>query len=98
MKRTRIMGLCLVAACAVFAFAATSAFATENLPHFGKCAKKTGGKYKNAGCTKLAKTVEEEKFEWTTLGAAEVKFSSKKQEGSGPAVLEGVSGSEISCT
>jgi len=37
MKRTRIMGLCLVAVCAVFAFAATSAFRDHNLPHFGKC-------------------------------------------------------------
>src|SRR2546423_6475118 len=97
MKRTRIMGLCLVAACAVFAFAATSAFAVENLPHYGKCAAKAGGKYKNGGCTKLAKTAEEQKFEWTPL-ATTVKFESKKLTGSGPAVLEGVSGSEISCT
>jgi len=96
MKRTRIMGLCLVAVCAVFAFAATSAFAVENLPHYGKCAKKTGGKYKNAGCTKLAKSLEEEKFEWTTLGTT-VPITSAKLTGSGPAVLEGVSGSEISC-
>jgi len=97
MKRTRIMGLCLVAVCSVFAFTATSAFATENLPHLGKCAKVGvgNGKYKNAGCTKLGG---EEKFEWTTLGTQQVKFESKKQEGSGPAVLEGVSGSEISCT
>jgi len=98
MKRTRIMGLCLVAVCAVFAFSATSAFATENLPHYGKCAKKTGGKYKNGGCTKLATTVESEKFEWTTLGATTVKFTSKKKAETGPAVLESVTGSEISCT
>jgi hypothetical protein len=98
MKRTRIMGLCLVAVCAVFAFSATSAFATENLPHFGKCAKKAGGLYKNGGCTKLAKeAVEEHKFEWTTLGATLVKFTSKKLSTSGKAVLEGSSGSEITC-
>jgi len=98
MKRTRIMGLCLVAVCAVFAFGATSAFALENLPHYGKCAKKAGGKYKNGGCTKLAKSAEEEKFEWTTLGATTVKFTSKKKAETGPAVLEASSGNEISCT
>lgn len=90
------MGLCLVAVCAVFAFSATSAFA-ENLPHFGKCAKKAGGKYKNGGCTKLAKSAEEEKFEWTPLGAATVKFTSSKLAGSGAAVLEGVSKKEVTC-
>jgi hypothetical protein len=98
MKRTRIMGLCLVAVCAVFAFAATTgAFATENLPHYGKCTAKAGGKYLNSGCTKLAKTAEKEKFEWEPLTTA-VKFTSAKKKETGPAVLEGVSGSEISCT
>jgi len=96
MKRTRIMGLCLVAVCAVFAFVATSAFAFENKPHYGQCLAKTGGKYKNAGCTKLAKSLEEEKFEWTPLTTT-VGITSAKLTGSGPAVLEGVSGSEISC-
>jgi len=100
MKRTRIMGLCLVAVCAVFAFAATSAFAVENLPHYGKCKKVAlgSGFYKNAGCTKKAGALtEEKKFEWETLGTKTVPFTSAKLTGSGPAVLEGVSGSEISC-
>jgi len=96
MKRTRIMGLCLVAVCAVFAFAATSAFAFENLPHYGKCTAKTGGKYKNSGCTVLAKTVEAEKFEWEPL-VTTVKFTSLKEKETGAAVLESVKGTEISC-
>jgi len=89
-----------VAVCAVFAFAATSAFAVENLPHYGKCKKVAlgSGFYKNAGCTKKAGALtEEKKFEWETLGTKTVPFTSAKLTGSGPAVLEGVSGSEISC-
>jgi len=97
MKRTRIMGLCLVAVCAVFAFVATSAFAFENKPHYGKCTAKAGGLYKNGGCTKLAKTAEEQKFEWTPL-ATTVKFTSLKEKETGNAVLESVTGTEISCT
>jgi len=96
MKRTRIMGLCLVAVCAVFAFAATSGAFAEDLPHYGKCTKKAGGTYKSSGCTKLAVSTEEHKFEWEPLTTT-VKFTSSKLVGSGPAVLESVSGSEISC-
>jgi len=68
MKRTRIMGLCLVAACAVFAVAATSAFALENLPHYGKCNKTAVGvgKYKNAGC----KTRDHDRIEKIRMGIA----------------------------
>jgi len=100
MKRTRIMGLCLVAACAVFAVAATSAFALENLPHYGKCNKTAVGvgKYKNAGCTKLATTTESKKFEWESLEGKTVNFTSAKKKETGPAVLEAASGNEISCT
>src|ERR1700741_2588219 len=97
MKRTRIMGLCLVAVCAAFALTASSALAFENLPHYGKCTAKTGGKYSNSGCTKLATTVEKEKFEWEPLTTTD-KFTSKKEKETGKAVLEAASGSEISCT
>jgi hypothetical protein len=99
MKRTRIMGLCLVAVCAVFAVATTSAFATENLPHYGKCVKGAAGSgpFSNAGCTKLAKVVEKELYTWVPLTTT-VKFTSLKKKETGPAVLEGSSGSEISCT
>jgi len=97
MKRTRIMGLCLVAVCAIFALTASSALAFENLPHYGKCTAKAGGKYKNSGCTKLAKTSpEEQKFEWEPL-ATTVKFHSVKEKETGNAVLEGANGTEISC-
>jgi hypothetical protein len=74
----------------------TSALATENLPKFGKCFAQTGGKYKNSGCTKLAKAGEE-KFEWEPLGIA-VKFTGAKEKETGNAVLESASGTEISCT
>jgi hypothetical protein len=95
MKRRSILGLCLVAVCAIFAFVASSALAEGSL-EYGKCAKKTGGKYKNAGCTKVAKSLEEEKFEWTPLSTA-VKFESKKKELTANAVLESVKETEISC-
>ena len=95
MKRTRIVGLCLVAVCAMFALSATSAFATENLPHYGKCFAKTGGVYSNSGCTKVAKPGTG-KFEWENLSAA-VKFTSAKEKATGLAVLESAGGTEISC-
>jgi len=99
MKRTRIMGLCLVAVCAVFAFAAAGASAFENLPHYGKCVKGAAGSgpYSNAGCTKLAKVVEKELYTWQPL-ATKVPFTSAKKKETGPAVLEAASGNEISCT
>jgi hypothetical protein len=97
MKRTRIMGLCLVAACAIFALSASSALATENLPHLGKCVAKAGGKYSNSGCTKLATKPEQQKDEWEPLTTT-VKFTSAKEKETGKAVLEAASGSEISCT
>jgi len=91
------MGLCLMAVCAMFALTATVASA-ENLPHLGFCKAQAGGKYKSSGCTKLAKSAEEEKFEWTAIGASTVKFTSAKEKETGPAVLEASSGTEISCT
>jgi hypothetical protein len=97
MKRTRIIGLCLMAVCAMFALTATVASA-ENLPHLGFCKAQAGGKYKSSGCTKLAKEAAEEKFEWTPMGASLVKFTSAKEKETGPAVLEAASGTEISCT
>jgi len=97
MKRTRIVGLCLVAVCAMFALTASSALAFENLPHYGKCVAKSPSKYSNGGCTKKAKTEAEGKFEWQPLAAA-VKFTSKKEKETGPAVLESEGGTKISCT
>jgi hypothetical protein len=96
MKRTGIIGLCLAATCAMFALTASSALATENLPHFGKCVAKTGGKYSNTGCTKLATKVESEKDEWEPLTTL-VPFTSAKEKETGPAALESASGTVISC-
>jgi hypothetical protein len=97
MKRTSIVGLCLIAVCAMFAVVASSAMATENLPEFGKCTATAGGKYTNAGCTKLAKPGKEGKDEWEPLTKA-VEFTSKKVKKTGNAVLESAGGTEISCT
>jgi len=100
MKRTRIMGLGLIAVCAIFAFTATSAFAVveEGKLEFGKCTKVAVGSgfYKNAGCTKKATTTESKKFDWAPLSSA-VKFTSKKLSGSGAPVLESVKEIEITC-
>lgn len=91
------MGLCIVAVCAMFALTATSALATPGGLEFGKCTAKAGGKFKNSGCTKNAKTVEEQKFEWAPLSTA-VKFTSLKKAETGNAVLESITKTEISCT
>jgi hypothetical protein len=98
MRGMRAAGLCLLAVGVLFAVTASGAAAFENLPHFGKCAALAGGKYKNSGCTKLGKTAEEMKFEWTPLGEGLVKFTSAKEKETGNAVLESASGTEISCT
>jgi len=85
MKRTRIVGLCLLALGAIFAFTASSAFAVEGSLEFGKCVKKeeAASKFKNSGCTKLAGgEVTEHKFEWTPLSTT-VKFTSKKKRTDG---------------
>ena len=95
MSKVRAASLCAVALCMVFAVATSSALATENLPHYGKCTAKAGGKYSNSGCTKLAKPGSE-KFEWETLTGT-VKFTSAKEKATGLAVLESAGGTEISC-
>jgi len=95
MKRTRIMGLCLVAVCALFALTASSALATENLPHYGQCVAKSGGNYTNNGCTKEKKGAGT--FEWEPLTKA-VEFTSAKEKSTGEAVLESHGGTKITCT
>src|ERR1700751_3423545 len=96
MRVMRAAGLCLAAVCARVAFTAGSALA-ENLPHFGKCEAQTGGKFKTAACTKLAKTSSEEKFEWHPLTTT-VAFTSAKQKETGKAVLDAANANETSCT
>jgi hypothetical protein len=51
-RHVRMLGLCLAAACAIVAVAATSASA---LPEWGQCFAKKGGKYANSNCTEKAK-------------------------------------------
>ncbi len=72
MRHVRMLGLCLVAVCAVVAVAATSASA---LPEWGKCEAKVGGKYSDSNCTvKAAKGAGA--FEWIKGKSLKpVKFS-----------------------
>ena len=60
MRHIRMLGLCLVAALAVCAYAVSSASA---LPEFGKCEAKAGGNYKDANCTEKAKK-HQGAYEW----------------------------------
>ncbi|HEX3510991.1 MAG TPA: hypothetical protein VHT27_07820, partial [Solirubrobacteraceae bacterium] len=90
----RIVGLCLVAALAATAVAATSALA-EPSGEFGTCVKATGGKYENSGCTKAAKEVSKEKFEWHAL-TEPVSFSGKLKPTT-VAVLETIKGTKVTC-
>jgi hypothetical protein len=97
MKRTRIMGLCLVAVCAIFALTASSALAFENVPHYGKCeVGNTSSKYSSPSCTKLAKPGAG-KDEWVPIETA-IPFKSAKEKATGNAVLESVGGTKITCT
>ena len=79
MKYMRVAGLCLVAVCALFAVT-SSAFATEGSLEFRKCNKTeiAEGTYSNAGCTKIAKTDETNKFNWGSLSGKTVQFTSAK--------------------
>jgi hypothetical protein len=98
MNRIRIVGLAVVAALALTAFAASSAFA---LPEVGICAKigAKGGKYSDSNCTKkAAKNKEKEylgEYEWKKgkEGIKELKFVSTGGKGT----LETASGVRISC-
>jgi hypothetical protein len=94
--RWRTTAGAVVAGCATFALLASTAFATPGSLGFGKCAAQAGGKFKNGGCTKLAKSPEEQKFEWTPL-ASTVGFTSEKNPETPNAVLESASGVEVSC-
>jgi hypothetical protein len=60
-RHVRMLGLCMVAALAVAAVAATNASA---LPEWGQCFEKTGGKYTDSNCTKKASTKVPGSFEW----------------------------------
>ena len=95
MKRMRVLGLCLVAAFAIGAVVTSGALAAAS-PEFGRCKAKAGGKFKNSGCTLLAKSATEEKFEWEKT-LAKNKFKAK-QKAETIATLETVGGTKITCT
>lgn len=92
----RTTGLCLAVLIVPLATMGASAQAAPGSLEFGKCAAHAGGKFKSASCTKLAKSAEEQKFEWTPLSTA-VAITGAKAKETGNAVLETASGIEISC-
>jgi len=89
MRRTRVMGVFLVAAFVLSAFAASSASA---LPEIGRCVAKASGFYGTAKCEKKLKEATGS-FEWLKGTSGKNKFTST----SGEAVLEGESGTKIVC-
>jgi hypothetical protein len=60
-RHVRMLGLCLIAALAVCAYAVSSASA---LPEWGKCEAKAGGNYSDANCTVKAKPKGSGSYEW----------------------------------
>jgi hypothetical protein len=98
MKRMRVLGLCLLAVGAISAVIVASASAVA-VPEFGRCkAAKGTGKFKNSGCTLLAKAlVEEKKFEWFGGPGPKNKFKAH-QKPETLATLETVGGTKITCT
>ncbi len=84
MRHVRMLGLCLVAALAVCAYAVSGASAAG--PEWGKCEAKAGGKYKDSNCTEKAKKGEG-KYEW--VKAAEVAKQREAKGKSGPVPFSG---------
>ena len=91
MRHVRMLGLCLVAALAVCAYAVSSASA---LPEWGKCEAKAGGKYKDRNCTEKAKkgaSLKPVKFSGSNVGSGGVLVTSLhgcyEEEGKGAATL-----------
>jgi hypothetical protein len=76
MRHLRMVGLCLVAAFAIAAVAATSASA---LPEWGQCFKKgPGSKYTDSNCTKKSSLKTPGEFEWrkgTEIAPSEKHFA-----------------------
>jgi hypothetical protein len=97
MVRRTTGAACLLTAFAMLALLSASALATPGSLEFGKCTKTAGGKFKNGGCTKLAKSAEEQKFEWAPLSAP-VAFTTAKKAETGEAVIGTGAGNHVSCT
>jgi hypothetical protein len=104
LRGIRIISCALLAAFALAAIAATSASAA--VPEFGRCIKEAGGKFENAGCTKVKAGANKFEFYPATGKAAngnekklvKDKFTSLKEAGSEEATLETKSGSLVKCT
>jgi hypothetical protein len=105
MRRIRIVGLCLIAACVVTVVAAVSASAAA--PEFGRCLKqatKSLSNYDSSKCVKLASEdsgTEAEKlkkgnYQWFP-GVVKNKFTTAIKSGT-IATLETVGGTKITCT
>lgn len=105
MRRTRIVGLCLVAVFALAAVMASSASASA--PEFGRCLKaatKAVSNYDSAKCVKLAsedpgteaEKIKKGSFQWSP-GVVKNKFTTKMKSAT-IATLETVGGTKITCT
>jgi hypothetical protein len=91
MRRVKMGGLFVVVACVAAAVSVSSAWAQE-APEVGRCVAKSGGKYSNDTCTKLATKASQEKYEWEP-GAVKSKFTGM----GGTATLETVSKVKVTC-
>jgi hypothetical protein len=100
-RHIRTITLCLIAACAIGALAASSASAA--LPEWGKCVKvpvevkgklKTKGKYANANCTEA--TGGEYEFLKGTSGIADTEFTNTMT--TPEALLETSGGVQVKCS
>jgi hypothetical protein len=80
----------MLAACCLIAAVVASAWAEA--PEFGRCLAKTGGKYANNVCTKLAKPGKSGTYEWEA-GAVRNKFTGV----GGVGTLETIHGVKVSC-
>jgi hypothetical protein len=63
MRRASIIGVCLAAALALGATAATASAFEREPPEYGRCVKQAGGQFKDGGC-RTASAPGEERFEW----------------------------------
>jgi hypothetical protein len=91
MRSMRLIGVAVLAVLVLAAVAAASAAAQE-APEIGRCVAKSGGKYSNDTCTKLATKASQEKYEWEP-GAVKNKFTGT----GGVATLETVSKVKVTC-
>ena len=88
MRRLGLLGLCAGLMLALCGVMAAGAFAVA--PEIGRCVKQTGGRFKDAGCTKEVSS--KGAYEWS---AGPVKFKNSTTGGKG--VLETITGLGVEC-